>query len=459
AYYTVYALGSGVYSVVLNTTYKASPGAYDIKVNITSSDFYYVSREDTRSLTIRFRSTITSSEPINAVPYNSSFTVILYYQDIITLDVIGNDSSQVTFDILNGSSWIYTIVWNPSMGYYELTVETSNQPTLTVDSVYALHVNMSYDISSPFYKPDDAYITFEIRSRASSLERQLAPIPTPYLDNVTFTIYFSDADDLSPITSANIYIFKGATPLILDTEYFYSNLGGGVYEIIVRSNDLDGLGVTAITVQANWTGGTPFHDDAELDINLIVTERTTNVEIVTPPVQTNYLENVTFVISFIDLGTGLEIAATKDLVEIYNGAALLTPAQFSMTQITAYTYEISINSTILSTELVTNRIITVHIDWPNSPNYYKDDSTSTSATTIARSTYVSVDRPGNTAYGENATFTFSFVDSTILPELLVGYSTEMFITFNLTETPSLIYNAGTRQFTVSFDTSQFGDVG
>ncbi|MCK5389530.1 MAG: hypothetical protein KAJ36_03520, partial [Candidatus Thorarchaeota archaeon] len=153
-YYTVYEIGLGVYSVVLNTTYKASPGAYDIKVNITSSDFYYVSREDTRSLTIRFRSTITSSEPINAVPYNSSFTVILYYQDIITLDVIGNDSSQVTFDILNGSSWIYTIVWNPSMGYYELTVETSNQPTLVVGSVYSLHINMSYAISSPYYKHD-----------------------------------------------------------------------------------------------------------------------------------------------------------------------------------------------------------------------------------------------------------------------------------------------------------------
>ena len=455
--YDVRNFTGGVYEIEFSTSRFSATGLWNITIEVSRPETYILTKSTSRFLDVRQRNTITSSEPINTVPYSSSFTVILYYQDIITLDVIGNDSSQVTFDILNGSSWIYTIVWNPSMEYYELTVQTSNQP-LTIGSVYSLHVNMSYGIFSPFYKHDDAYISFEIRSRASSLERQLAPIPTPYLDNVTFTIYFSDADDLSPITSADIYIFKGPTQLTLGTEYFFEHLGVGVYEIIVRSTALDDLGVTAITVQANWTGGSPFHDDVELDINLTVTERTTNVEIVTPPVQTNYLENVTFVISFIDHGTGLEIAATKDLVEIYNGAVLLTPAQFSMTQITAYTYEISINSTVLSAELVTNRIITVHIDWPYSPIFYKDDSTSTSATTIARSTYVSVDRPGNTPYGENATFTFSFIDSTTLPEVLVESSIDM-ITFNLNETPSLSYNAVTRLFTVSFNTSQFGDVG
>jgi hypothetical protein len=292
------------------------------------------------------------------------------------------------------------------------------------------------------------------------LERQLAPIPTPYLDNVTFTVFYSDADDLSPITSAVIYVFKGVTPLSLGSEYFYSHLGGGVYRIIVQSTVLDGLGVTGITVQANWTGGTPYHDDADLMIDLTVSERTTNVEIITPPTQTNYLENVTFIVSFIDIGTGLEIAATKDLVQIYNDLVLLNPSEFSMTQVGAgFTYEISLSSTVLSAGLVTNRNVTVHIDWPGIPNYYRDDSTSTSATTIARSTYVSVDRPGNTPYGENATFTFSFVDSTTLPEVLVVFSGEMMISSNLTESPSLSYNVGTRLFTMSFNTSQFGDVG
>ncbi|MGY5881355.1 MAG: LamG domain-containing protein, partial [Candidatus Thorarchaeota archaeon] len=460
SYYTVYEIGLGVYSVKLNTTYKASPGVYNIKVNITSTNFYYVSREDTRFLTIRYRATITSSEPIGAVPYSSSFTVILYYQDIITLDVIGNGSFLVTFDILNGSSWIYTIEWKQSQGYYELIVETSNQPSLAVGSVNSLHINMSFAISSPFYKFDDAYITFEIRSRASSLERQLAPIPTPYLDNVTFTVYFSDADDLSPITSATINVLKGITPLILNSEYFYSNLGGGVFEIIVQTSSLDGLGATSITVQAAWIGGSPFHDDAEVDLDLTVIERTTNVEITIPPSQTYYQENVTFVVSFLDIGTGLYVPATKDMVQIDNGAVPLTPAQFSMTQVGAgFSYEISFDSTILGVELVTNRILTVYIDWPASPNYHKDDSTSTSVTTIARNTYVSIDRPGNTPYGENATFTFAFVDSTTLPEVLVQSSGDMSIVTNLTESPSLTYNVGTRLFTMVFNTSQFGDVG
>ena len=85
------------------------------------------------------------------------------------------------------------------MGYYELTVETSNQPSLSVGSTYSLHINMSYAIASPYYGPDDGYISFEIRNRASSLERQTAPVPTPYLDMIPFTVYYSDVDDGSTI--------------------------------------------------------------------------------------------------------------------------------------------------------------------------------------------------------------------------------------------------------------------
>ncbi|MGY5858004.1 MAG: DUF2341 domain-containing protein [Candidatus Thorarchaeota archaeon] len=459
-YYSVLEIGSGVYSVTLNTTYKASPGTYDIKVNITSTDFYYFSREDTRSLTVRYRSTITSSEPVSTVPYSSSFTVILYYQDIITLNVIGNGTSQVTFEILNGSSWIYTIEWKESMGYYELVVETSNQPSLTVGSTYFLHIDMSFSVSSPFYDSDDAYITFEIRSRVSSLERQTAPVPTPYLDWIPFTVYYSDADDGSPITADAISILKGITPLVNGVDFTWSNSGGGVFQINVLTTALDGLGVTSITVQATWSSGAPFHNDAEVDIDLTTTERTTNVEIITPPSQTYYQEDVVFVVSFLDLGTGTEVAATKDLVTILNGATPLAPAQFTMTEIGAtLTYEIRFSSTVLDSALVINRIITVSINWPNAPNYYKDDSTSTSVTTIARNTYVSVDRPGNTAYGENATFTFAFVDSTTLPEVLVAFSGEMSIVTNLTENPSLSYDVGTHLFTMSFNTDQFGDIG
>ena len=300
-YYTVYEIGSGVYNVVLNTTYKAMPGTYDVIVTITASQFYYTARQDTRSFSIRYRTTLLSSEPIGTVPYSSSFTVILYYQDIMTLEDIGNTSSLVSFEIMDGSSWIYTIEWKPTLGYYLLTVETSNQPTLLVGSINTLYINMSYAITSPFYKYDDAYITFEIRSRASSLERQESPIPTPYLDNVSFTVYYSDADDLSPITSANIYVLKGVTPLVYGTDYFYSHVGGGVYEIIVQTSALDGLGLTTVTVQVDWIGGAPFHDDASINIDLTVTQRTTNVEIVTPPSQTYYLENVTFIVSFIDI--------------------------------------------------------------------------------------------------------------------------------------------------------------
>ncbi|MHA1909306.1 MAG: hypothetical protein ACW98Y_18560, partial [Candidatus Thorarchaeota archaeon] len=459
-FYTVVEIGSGEYEVELSTEYKATPGQYTVTVEITAGVFYYPTDTSDRLFTIRYRSTLVSSDPFDLVPYNSSIEINLYFQDLITLVDVDNDTFDVTLELLTAGNWIVTSQWQGANGYYVITVETYNQVGLQIGVQYPLHFNLSYADQSPFYNWDDITVYFELRYRDSSLERTVAPIQTPYLDYVNFTVYYSDADASAAIDGATINLLDGGTPLSLGTDYIYSSLGSGLYAISVDSTVLGGLGSTPITVWANWTTGSPHYDNATLTLDLVVIERATDVVFVVSPTQTSYLENVTFVVSFRDLALSSLVSATKNLVNVYNGGTQLLAAEFTFNEIGAtQTYEISINSTILTAILATDLNITVQIDWPSSPNYYQDDVSSTRVTIRARDTFVSLQRPANTAFGENATFTFTFLDTTNSPEQEIADDANLILITNLTENPSLSYNSGSRIFTISFNTSQFGATG
>ena len=459
-YYKVQNVGSGEYQVELSTLYKPVPGLYSLTVNITTGYFYLPTSTSTRSFSIRYRSTLVSAEPVDLVPYNSSIRVVLYYQDLLTLANIGNGTSDVTLQILTGGNWIYSSQWQGANGYYVLSIETYNNASLQIGVQYPLHVNLSYSYQSPFYRWDDITVYFELRYRESLLERSVAPTQTPYLNYSNFSVYYSDADGSYGISGAQLFVYQGTTPLVLGTEYLYTTTSIGTYKISVLTSALGAPGTHAITVYANWTSGSPYHSNATLGVSIPVIQRVTNVEVVTPPSQTNYLENVTFIVSFVDVGSGSILGATKSLIQVWNGGSQLASNDFSFSQIGAtQTYEININSTILSGVLVQNQNLTVRVDWPYSGNYYRDDSSSTRYTLIPRATYVSVERAANTAYGENATFTFSFIDSTIVPEVTIPNSASLIISTNLGQAPSLTYSSGTRVFTMVFNTSQFGGIG
>jgi hypothetical protein len=457
-YYAIIELPGGEYEIEFDSGYYLTPGNYDIRANITSGSFFYLSEEATRTFDLRYRVTLLSSEPIDKVPYNTSIVAILYYQDLLTLTDIGNGSSGVTLEIVPAGTWIYTCQWQPANSYYVLTIETYNQVGLSIGVEYSLTLNITYVDQDPFYRFDDLIINFELRNRASSLERIVSPVPTPYLEYTNFTVYYSDADALAGILGGEIHVYKGITALTFGTDFLYTVLGSGLYEIAVLTTALDGIGVTSIQVQGNWTAGSPYHNNATLELDLTVIRRITNVEIVVPPAQTRYLENATFVVTLLDLGSGQSVAVTKDLIQVYYGVTQLLPSEFSFTQQgVSLNYEISIDSQFLSAVLVTNLNVTVFVDWPDSPNYYQNDASSTRVTIVARDTFLSIERPANTAYGENATFNFQFLDVTSLPEVAISDSSELAIVTNLTEAPTIIGGVGI--FAISFDTAQFGATG
>jgi len=463
AYYKVTQVGGGQYSIVFNTTYYATPGSRNLNVTVTSSLFYIPKSTAVRLFYVMQRVALLSSEPVGRVAYNSSIEVILHYQDLMTLTNIGNTTGLTHLTILNGTSWLYHIQWENALGYYVLTVQTYNHPELVLGKTYVLRLNATYAYQAPYYGWDDAIVEFSLRARSSSLELTVAPLPTQYLDYVNFTVYYWDVDGPAGISGGSITVYKGGLPLQLGVDYTVTPGAPGYRAISLKTTVLGGIGSAQIVVRANWTAGTPYHGNATLPVSVSTVRRQTNVEIIVPPSQTMYLDNLTFTFAYVDLSTGQFITIGSSNIVVYNGLVVLGPSQFSMKQVGSY-FEVSINSTIISSGLVTNRNVTIAVDWNDATApYYKDDQTSLRVTTTHRIGSVSIGQVQDTPMGDLMNLTFSYADQATGRGIK-----DAIILFDCIEVPGLIQGSDywvTRgagvdagNYTISVDTEVLGSI-
>lgn len=408
SFYSCLPRGNGQYEIEFNTTYFGAPGSYGLTAKLTASLFYFLNESATRTLSVRYRLTTLTSEPVVVTPYNSSLQILLHYRDLLTLREIGNGSQPTTLRILNGSSWFFTSVWVEAAQYYLVTVQTYNH-ALTVGTPYVLWFNISYASTSPYYLSAAVHVAFQMRYRVSTLNLITPPIPAAYLDYVNMTIQYRDVDASSGISNALLAIRKGATALTLGSDFFVTPQSGGLYSISVKSTSL-GLGTTSVTITAAWTTGAPYHENATLILQLTVTTRPTSVEILEPPAQTRFLENTTFVFQYIDSGNGSQVTVSKTNVLVFSGPTQLAASQFSMTTV-AGGNRISINSTILSSGLILNWNVTLLVDWnAGVAPYYSDSLSSVRVTVNGRVGVVTLGGAPTVPIGDNMSLSFTFTD-------------------------------------------------
>jgi len=411
SFYSVIDHLTGQYEIELNTTYYSSPGSYLLRVELTTSEFYILDAADQRTFNVRQRPTLVSVEPTGAFPYFSTMDFVVNYQDLLTLAVVGNGSGLVSFDILNGSSWLHSISWNAAFQHYELSVVTSNQPTLAIGTRYVLEIRMSYASQAPYYGQDTTLMEFELRSRASELVLVDSPDPAAYLNLATFTVFYKDTDAAGSvgIVADSVTVYLGATPLTLST----NNLGGGYYEISVNTTVIGAPGLYALTVEATYPTAIPYHDDAQTDVNVAVTNRETYVELLAPPLQTPYLDMVTFRFAFVDVGHGTRITGiTESELDVWGDGAPINPADFILTQIGDY-YEFEVNSSDLTAILVSNYNLTIRIDVNNlvAP-YYWDATSRVRVTVTERFMTYSPEPIDSVSFGGTLSIRFNLSDAT-----------------------------------------------
>lgn len=409
-YYTVSVIGFGQYKIEFNTTYYGDPDQYNLNVTLSSDEFYYANSSGIRQFTVRQRVTLLSSDPISKVPYNSSITVILNYQDLYTLADIGNRSGFVTLEILNGTDWLFTSEWKPNLGYYIVEIETHNQG-LSIGVTNTIELKMSYAYQSPYYGLDTLFIEFELRIRSSSLSIEDSAETTPYGENATFTMRYIDEDAQQGIAGGDIHVFNGSELLNETVDYTLTLGGSGLYEISLNTSALGAPGLHTVFVHANWTYGPPHYGNSTRSIGIRVRQREANVEITAYPPQTPFLDNVTLSFVYTDLDANepiLEITTDDIIISFQNGTEITSG--FSLTQEGA-SFELSIPSTLLADTLVTDYEINITLDWDESQSpYYTDDQTIVKITITNRAMSISLVPIANTPLVDNMTVEFVLND-------------------------------------------------
>ena len=454
-HYTVTWIKDGEYQVDLNTTYYTNPGSYTLRVEITTGDFFIIDVISERPLSVLYRPTLLSAEPIGPAAYNSDLIYIIDFQDRLTFDVIDAD---VTFEILN-ASWIFNAVWQPAFQYYELTIQTTGQG-LSIGIQYTLLVRATYPEQSPFYNSDDTFVFFELRNRASTLAVIDTPDPTAYLENADFRVYYGDVDSSSGIDADSLEIWKGITQLSQGSDFFVTAEGSGVYLITLNTTALDGLAYTTVEVRAIWSSGSPNHDNANVDIDIYVTNRETNVEITNPPTEARYLDNVTFTFVYRDLISGQIIGSiTESDIQVWSEGSLLTLGEYMITKISS-SFTVSVSSTVLSVGLVTNHNITVRAIWTGGAPYYFDDSTIVRVTIRNRVMAYTALPAQEAAFGESLNLSFTLLDADS-DDPIVGAITVFDLQGGgLTEGLNLwITDEGTGVYSIRIDTNALGNPG
>ncbi len=456
-YYTTEHDGFGTVTVHLNTSWFSTPGTYTLNASFTySGTGYYDDAWSTRELQLRFRSTILSNEPVNSIGYGAALEIVLYYQDMLTFDNIG---SFTTLVILNntGTPWNYTLTWRSSTQNYLLVVQTNDQ-SFSVGQEYVLWVNMSYAYVSPFYLWDDAYISFRVINRTTSLEVLTAPLPTSYAEYNNFKVFYKDIYTDGGISGGTI-LLKTDSGFISSSYYYYTE-SSGTYTVYLNTSALVNLGKYVVTVYANWGGGAPFYDNALVNISVSVVERTTNVEIISPPSSTKYLDNITFTFAYTDTITGELIQITANDIVIYGNGTPLSSGDFVMNQVGSV-FEISINTTVLSNTLVSDYNLTISVDWnAGTAPYYADDTTSLRLSTRGRTMMIEVGSIDATPLNDNMTITFTVSDDSngrSIDNAIVLFDC---VEVSLTEGTSYwLNNDGGGSYTILVDTAFLGNIG
>ncbi|MFX1483896.1 MAG: hypothetical protein ACFFCP_12010 [Promethearchaeota archaeon] len=424
-------LGGGDYHINLNTSYFSQPGVYSLRIEASSNQFYYQARSATKNLVVDLRATILTSEPIGSIPYGTSFSIVLYYQDLDTLSAIGNDTGVMTsLEILNGTDWLFTSVWRPSLQNYLLTVETYNQ-ALELGRTYYLWLNFSSEYVDPFYRWNDILVSFDIRERDTSLDLISSPSQTHYQDFANFTILFKDKISSSGITGGSIYLYYGLDLLESSNSYTITEVSAGQYTISLDTSFLGSPGLKAIKVIANWSAGSPYYNEAQRTINIPVTERPTSVEIVFPPGQIRYLDNLTLDFAFVDISTGQRVVISLGDIKVYSGGTLLAYGQY-IVQPTGSIYRLQINSTVIAANLVSSWNITIQIDWTAGSPYYEDDTASIFVDTVGRVGSIEMGSIEDTPFGDFMIINLTYTDQR------TGYPIEgATIVLNCIEVPGL----------------------
>ena len=224
---TVSDLGTGEYSVTLNTNLLPSNGVYEVDLSWTKAN--YDSLFDTFTVYVVYETELLSSDaPGIDVASGNTAELHVYFQDMFTNPVVG---AAVVCNWTQG----YTVTPDGS-GNYLLRLDTTGV-TLNLYRV-------SITASKNYYQSRSIILSVEVRELHTSAIPSTSFLSLPVGYTTSFTITYRDTDLQVPITGAANTISCNWSAIHSAGDQNYTVTGTatpGVYQVLIYSMDDDAL--------------------------------------------------------------------------------------------------------------------------------------------------------------------------------------------------------------------------
>ncbi|MFW9912439.1 MAG: LamG-like jellyroll fold domain-containing protein, partial [Candidatus Thorarchaeota archaeon] len=435
-------LGDGIYEVLV-IVQGWNLGTHE--VNITADALSYQAKTLTFEVLVQIAYAYArSSESSIDLPLGDTAVFYVDYWDII------HDEAILGATINHNWTHALTVVWTGSQYRVEL-------PSLDTDSLGSYFIRFNVSKGSN-YQLGYFNVSLTLRTHYTEFRLGSAVEPTTYIGMVNISVYYGDLDNDVGVTSqyanASVYSELGWIDASLEND---TSQGDGYYIIRFPASILGPEGIYNFTVYFNWTGPSQqfYNGMIRASVNIIGEESNLGLEDSSGP--TSYLENMTYTYFYSELysGQGISNASTSNVFIFVDFIGeSIDPSLVTILEGLPGHYSIEFNSTIFGRPGVFS--MTVQVNWSVSAEPYYDNRTDTiTVRVIPRNTMVSVTPPDNTAYGVNATFSFSYDDVSGAIPSTIPNDAQMMVTINLPDY-TISYNSTTRQFHVSFNTSVLG---
>jgi hypothetical protein len=382
---TYYLESSALFVLSIDTTYWGDVGTFEFHLNViwSGSPFYQNRTGVAINLELRYRYTSLTHGSYDSVQYYNNLTLNFFYTDLDDNSLSGMDGSELTLD-----SWLsdYYSVHDNGDGTYTIQLNTSAFVSL---GVYRVNATIIYG-GERFAANASDYFYLTITRRRTQLTSDL-PDLAPFLTQANITIQYIDDNNGLGIENANVFISSetSAEPLEKGVNYWIDSLGDGNYRIRISTEALGTFGSYSIDIIVNYTGS-PFFTQKSTTVDIEVSRRPLELSVSESPLNTAYLQNVTFEITVTDSLVESMVSINKGQLVLRHGSdILLLDSEFVLTG-SSGVYIISVNSTILVSKLAQGYPLFVEIQWGDEAPFYSNASASTEVSITARFTQAAV---------------------------------------------------------------------
>ncbi|MHA2014509.1 MAG: hypothetical protein ACTSUH_02010, partial [Candidatus Thorarchaeota archaeon] len=454
--YVVFSLAyddpQNLFTMTIDTTSLGSTGTFTLHLNLnwTGEPYYSDVSGQAFTLTVVLRNTQLAHLSFAPPQWGNNVTIEFVYTDLVSGSTTGMTGT-LTLD-----SWLagyYTVTYIPE-GHFVVEIDTSGFPS---DGVFTLNATVTYTGSNYAADASDIF-NIAVNKRSTQLGYD-SPDPTPYQENMSLIVTYSDDTTGNPIDGATVSVSCANSSVTIGAgDYWVTGLGNGQYLIEIDSTALGSVATFILNVTVTWTGQ-PYYQQASKDVTARVVNRPTQIIVTQTPGDTPFLENVTFRFKFSDFLTGQLIAITKADITLSHGTGhtIITTSQYALHATSTY-YEISFSSTVLNpSNLVSNEEIQLTIDRSASVPYYASRDTTVLAKTVERPTQILFPLVQATPYTDNISIVVEYID--YLTKTGISGAT---VTLTIEGLPSATYYVTDRltgSYEILVPTEQFGSTG